>query len=81
MNDRNKKELNGLIECIAEAQRYIARCRKLKAEVEKRNSDYYYSSMNHSAVLRAGLDLKRVISKFARRNTYGNYSKTWDEVE
>ena len=74
--DKNKAAID---ECIAEAERYIRRCKKYRATIG--NSSWAYPSMEHAAVLRAGLDLRRIMSRFARRWTNGNYEKTWSECE
>lgn len=79
--DYKQKDIDGISECIAEAERYLVRCKKLKESFEARTQYDCSQNIHHSAALRAGIDLRRVISKFTRRAKDGNYKKTWSECD
>lgn len=77
----NEKNIEAISECISEAERYLAKCKKLKQNYEKLLPYGWSPNMHNSAVLRAGVDLRRVMSRFARRNASSNYNKEWSEVD
>ena len=84
MNSNQTKDIEAINDCIAEAQRYIKRCKEYKAKVAATKKEYYshYNmGCTYAAILRSAMDLKRIMTRFSKRWRGNNYGKTWDEVE